>query len=133
MARLDLDAARAARAEAACEQHVVVFGGEEFVLPVEMPAEVAFRFADNDPEAALTVLLGDQWPAFWAKQPTVEDMAELGSGIAAAYGFASPGESPASGLPSQSFSRRSRPTSPGTTASTFARPASGNGHSGPGA
>lgn len=121
MGRLDLDAARAerdaARAEAKAEPHELVFKGQAFELPPELPAEFAFALADNDSKRALEELLGDAFSTFWELSPSVDDLTVFGEGIARLYGIG-PGEAPASDGSSSNGSSRSRPTSPATTAST---------------
>lgn len=109
MANIDLDAARAARREAAGEAPVIIFGGERFTLPVEMPFEVAEHFSaagtvspDAGAEAAapiiaaLKVLLDDQYEAFMRHRPSMQDLVALFEGAMAAYGFGNAGESSAS-------------------------------------
>jgi hypothetical protein len=91
--KIDLDAARAARAES--EPVTVVFGGEEFTLPPELPLEAAT--AAGEPTRFIEVMFGDQHEAFMQLRPSMNDVMTLANGIAAAYGFASVGESVASG------------------------------------
>lgn len=113
---IDLDAARAARAEALGEPLVVRFGGEEFTLPAEVPYDYLALLASGDPRAAINALLGEaEAPRFWQQRPSVGDMRVLMEGIEEAAGLKE-GEAPASGSSSNGTSRRSRPTSPATTA-----------------
>jgi len=110
-ARIDLDAARAARQEASGEGPVIVWGGQDYTLPAEIPFETAEELsrleaahaAENDVEAtdaiikAISSLLGaEQYERFAAGRPSVDDMAALVDGLSEAYGFEQPGESPAS-------------------------------------
>ena len=91
---IDLDAARTARAEAEREVPIVVFGGEEFTLPVELPWEIAEAAAANDGAAALRaieMLLGDQWEAFKAHRPSLADVMVIVEGLGSIYG-AEPGK-----------------------------------------
>lgn len=95
---IDLDAARrareAARAEANDEAVTIVFGGETFTLPAELPLEAAS--AAGDPLRFVEAILGDSYTAFMAHRPSIEDVTVLAEGIAASYGFADVGESSAS-------------------------------------
>ena len=86
---INLDAARASRAEAAGEPVVVVFGGIEYELPVELPIEAAV--AASDPMAFLRVMFGERHEEFLAARPSMQDVVTLAEGIAKAYGFESAG------------------------------------------
>lgn len=90
MARvLDLDAARAARAEAQQDKPVITFGGKEFTLPAELPWEVAEAAASGDGVAALKsieLLLGDQWGEFKKLNPTLADVMLVVEAIGRFYG-----------------------------------------------
>lgn len=108
--KIDLDAARAARREAAGEAPVIVIGGQEVELPAEIPFEAAAQMGamakaveakDNDAltdyfGAWLRTLLGDAYDAFMAARPSVNDLMALSEGLVKAYGFEDLGESPAS-------------------------------------
>jgi hypothetical protein len=124
MGMLDLDAARAARAEAAGERHAIKFGGVVFELPVEIPADFAFYLVENDARSALRSLLGDRFDEFWALKPSIADLNELAGGVAKLYSFGDVGESVASVTSSKNGGKSSRRTSPATTRSTSAKPAS---------
>lgn len=91
---IDLDAARAARAETVTPV-TVRFGGVDYALPSELPIEAATAAAD--PLAFLRVLLGDETDAFLAAGASVADLEILAEGITAAYGLESVPESSASG------------------------------------
>jgi hypothetical protein len=121
MGDLDLDAARAARAEARGEPPTVTLGGETFTLPPEMPLRYVWTLVDGDDMAALRVLFNGQLDRFLATEPTREDILTLIAGVPALYGLVSPGESPASAGSSNDGSSRSRPTSPAATRSTSAK------------
>lgn len=96
MGTLDLDAARAARAEAKQENHVVVFGGEKFELPPEPPWEMVELPAMGDAPGGVRALLGDeQYIAFKRHRPSVPDMVALLEGAVGLYGL-TVGESSAS-------------------------------------
>lgn len=124
---IDLDAARAARREAKGEAPTVTFGGATYTLPIEMPFEIVeelgrLRAADGDGSVAgqavlavVRLLVGDQYEAFMAHHPSMDDLTELAQGAMREYGVG-PGESPASQRPSPSTSGRSRPTSVPSTA-----------------
>ena len=111
MARLDLDSARAARAEKQ-EEFVIAFGGRDYTLPAEMPLEFAEHLVNVQLRAAMATLLDDEdLDEFMAAKPSLDDVAEL----AQAYGFSGLGESRASRSSSPNGSRSSRPTSRRTT------------------
>ena len=121
---LDLDARRAARREALGEARVVRFGGEDFLLPVELDVDTADGFyellGNNRPKDALAFLLGaEQWERFWSHRPTYTELGDLMDAIPRLYGVADEqggsGKSPASSAPSTSTGKRSRRTSRGST------------------
>jgi hypothetical protein len=124
MAELDLDALRAARAEAAGERPMIRFGGEIFEGPVEIPFRFFIRLAEEDLAGAVEEILDGQADQFWAKKPSPQDLREFIYGLPRLYGLGSPGESPASGRSSSTTGSPSRPTSPATTASTSDTPPS---------
>lgn len=110
--RIDLDAARRARAEArgVVEPPVVVLEGDEFPLPLELPMDALASFGalfavaetgDEDADrvnlAALgsleetaSSLFGPAWPGLKAKGLSFEDLEELLKGSLAAYGISLP-------------------------------------------
>lgn len=138
---IDLDAARAARREAAGINPSVTFGGRDFVLPVELPiettdwgrriteaeeardAERKGSVAWREKQVALTglvtgflrFLLADQADAFFALKPSYEDAYALLLGIPAEYGT-SLGESRASRRSSKATPANSKRTSKLATA-----------------
>lgn len=116
---LDLDKARAARAEAAGEAPVVVFAGREYVLPVEVPADFAFAMEGRNLHDAIRALFltPEDADSFFASKPTLEDLGALADGIGEMYGLSAP-ESVASGGSSSTAGDSSRPTSSGSTGST---------------
>ena len=106
---INLDAARAARAEANGEHNTVTFGGQVFDLPVECPYTFAEALNRDDPQAMLHALLGaDDAARFLALGPTVPDLTELVVGVARVYGLGAEGNSAASNGSSKSGSRRSK-------------------------
>ncbi len=123
---VDLDAARAARREAKGEAPKVVFGGETFDLPIEMPFEIVeelgrLQSAGEDGtlagQAVLAVvhlLMGDQYKAFMAHRPSMDDLTELANGAMKEYGFG-PGESRASRRSLRATPSPSKRTSNGST------------------
>lgn len=121
MGELDLDAARAARAEARGEAPTVTLGGETFTLPAELPMRYVWTLVEGDDMDALKVLFDGQLDRFLATVPTREDILALVAGVPTLYGLASQGESPASAGSSNNGSSRSRPTSPAVTRSTSAK------------
>lgn len=123
--RIDLDAARVARREAAGEGPVVVIGGEDLPLAAEVPFEVvelitlmalneskedveqtpAEQAADQSEQTArvtavVKALLGEHYEKFKAQRPSVQDYTFLMEGVMRSYGFASTGESQDSASPS---------------------------------
>lgn len=108
MAKIDLDAARAARREAATEPIIVTLEGDDFVMPAEMPFEVVEKLGplrdagDNAPEAAgalldlFKALIGDDnFTRFMGHKPSLDDLKALLEGVLAEYGVTL-GEAPAS-------------------------------------
>lgn len=101
---IDLDAARAARREAQGEAPTVVFGGETFVLPPELPytaLEALRGMADTETAPGAMVdltraLLGDGYERFTALDPSMEDVTELVGGAMNEYGVKRPLPSSAS-------------------------------------
>jgi hypothetical protein len=119
VATIDLDAARAARREAKGESIAIRFGGEEFVLPPELPFDVAEHLGgiaaqsgdgkltdeqEAQRNAAVTTamvgvmkaLLGEQWDGFRKHQPSFDDLQVLLDGALNAYGMGDAGNSTAS-------------------------------------
>lgn len=93
--RIDLDAAAAARREANGEAPVVVFAGNEYTLPVEVPFEASRRLAaeaeDDYVKAAfdfIGALMGaEAFERFMAAGPSTDDVKELMRGLSKSYGF----------------------------------------------
>lgn len=124
MAELNLDAARAARAEVLGDAPTFTLGGETFTLPVELPMRYVWTLDagdEVDPLDVLKVLLDGELDRFIAANPTRNDILALIDGIPVLYGLRPPGESPASAGSSSNGSNRSRPTSSASTASTSGR------------
>lgn len=82
---IDLDEARAARSEA--EPVSLVFLGEEYTLPPELPFEFADAARREEPREAIAVLLGEKAEDFFSKNPSVADIQFLTESIASAYGI----------------------------------------------
>jgi len=107
MANVDLDKARAARAESNGEAPTVTFGGASFTLPVELPfsmVEEAHTLSASvgDPYAITQAisniaesLFGDRYQEFLDHGPSMGDMQMLMDSIPELYGM-TPGESAAS-------------------------------------
>lgn len=107
--QVDLDAARAARAEQNGERPTVIFGGKTFELPVEMPFTIVESV--NEMQAAsesgdgytisrklneiASDLFGDRYKEFLEQHPSMPDMQALLENIAPLYGL-NQGESSAS-------------------------------------
>lgn len=115
---LDLDAYRAARAEARGEAPTIKLLGETFTMPVEVPAAVLQAFADDDKVAFGKAVLGDeQWATFCEVGGTEDDLVVIASRLWTLYGV-SLGESSVSSGSSDSGGEHLRPTSDGSTDST---------------
>jgi hypothetical protein len=126
---IDLDAARAARAEAAGEPPTVKLSGRTFTLPHELGVRFATIIADGDVEEAVRYLFNGQADAFWELDPHPEDIKAFFAGLRTVYGI-DPGESSASSTSSGNGGGPSRPTSPATTKQTSGKPAMGKRRSG---
>lgn len=114
----DLDAIVAAESEAFGDGHKITWGGQTFIVPRsnEWPLETFDILQQGELASALAGVLGDQWDAFWkAKRPTMGAAQALFDGIAQREGFGRMGNSSASSPWSNRATRRSKPTSPGTT------------------
>lgn len=92
---IDLDASRAARAEAAGVPVVVKLGGREFTLPVELPFLFADHLAEGELRRAFDALLGEQASEFWKLGVTLPDVEAFAEQVTGAYGMAE-GDSSAS-------------------------------------
>jgi hypothetical protein len=133
MARLDLNATRAARSEAENAPHEVVLGydasGAEQVflvrprMPLEFPAMLARGMFDD----AIKLILVDpsDWERMRAAIPEEDDLMAMADLYAVDLG-----ESPASAPSSMNGGRSSRPTSSGSTGSTSRKRAGGAKRSG---
>lgn len=85
---VDLDAARAARAETNGGPLEVVLGGQTFELPAEMPLEVPVLFSAGDLRGGIALLVGDdRVDAFLATGLSDADVEEL---VRTGYGLALP-------------------------------------------
>lgn len=118
MANIDLDAARAARAEAKHEPNTVTFGGETFELPAEVTFDTIEVLLTGNLREGISRILGDHAEFFWKQEPTVGDMQALTDGLIEAYTGHTVGESLASSASSANGTKRSRRRSPATTASS---------------
>lgn len=115
---IDLDAARRARDEVnGSDGPSVLFGGQEFRLPNEMPFDFAALLNDGKIADAIRFLLADQAEAFFALKPSVPDMMALAESLSDVYGM-SPGEPQASSASSRPAGEPSRPTSSASTVAT---------------
>ena len=126
--RKDLNAKRAARAEALGEPHEIELGDETFTLPIEMPMEALdlmneakFRPAfalvfeeDHDEDGEATPAGGAVTARFFKQRPSTADLEE----IMGLYG--KPGESSATPTSSLNGGRPSSPTGSPTTDETSA-------------
>jgi hypothetical protein len=85
---IDLDAARAARAEAQLDAPVVRFNGKDYTLPVELPWSIVEAATSQDSVkiiAAVKTLLGEQWNDFQEANVSVADMTVLIESISQLY------------------------------------------------
>lgn len=83
---IDLDGARAARGET--EDVKLKFGGKQFTLPGELPFLFAELSRQEKLDEALRSLLGDkQAKAFFALNPTIEDLTAFSEAIVQVYGL----------------------------------------------
>lgn len=118
MATIDLDKARAARAETQGETHDLVLGGETYQLPAELPYEWAEASALGNIRVALAALLGEEEAARLFKAAlSIKDLEEMNDQIAVIYGVGESGEASASRSSSKRTSKNSRQPSPSTTPS----------------
>lgn len=95
---VDLDKARAARAELQDDPAVLVAGGEQFELPAELPIRFAELLSQGEFTAAITVLLGEQdVERLYALRPPLsfKDVEALAEHVNDIYGMAE-GDSDAS-------------------------------------
>ena len=83
---IDLDAARAARAEADEQAVTLRFKGEDFDLPVEMPADFALLANEDRLRDAISALLGDQATRFFELGPSLPDIEVLAEQATVVYG-----------------------------------------------
>lgn len=85
---IDLDKARAARAEVERRPVELKIGGETFELPAEIPADYSLLLAVGDVRGALEALLNSKSEAFFgvSPPPSVQDLNELIDQIDSAYG-----------------------------------------------
>jgi hypothetical protein len=91
---VDLDAARAARVAQQDDAPQLRFAGKLFELPRELPWALAEAAGSGSTEAAVGAikhLLGDQWAAFEACGPTIDDVRVMLESVVALYG-ADPGK-----------------------------------------
>lgn len=91
--RIDLDAARKARAEQRGEPPVVILGGAEYELPAELPAGVVTAFGMvmrgdvSQLDVALAELFGDRLAELKANRLSWDDEKELLDQTLNEYGF----------------------------------------------
>jgi hypothetical protein len=118
MAKLNLDARRAARSEAENEPHEVVLGGHTFLLKPRMPIDYMDLLIANQLSAALRILLVDpsQWDMFRMGEPDNEDL----EAITELYSV-SPPESDGSASSSTNGGSSSKLTLPSDITSTSVR------------
>lgn len=109
----DLDAARAADADASRQPFPFRFGGKVFHIPRPLPLKVSFAFGDGDWKGIVRGLFGDQADEVLDLGLSSDDAIMLVNQMLGGQGKskASHGSSPTGG-------RKSKPTSNGTTEST---------------
>lgn len=99
--KIDLDAARRARAETNGEPIEIEFGGERFELPPEAPWEMVRASMHGDSDGALVALLGsDAYDRLLALRPSFKDIEALMDQVTKEYGLAEQGEVPAASVSS---------------------------------
>lgn len=106
---IDLDAARAARAAAQGEPAALVWAGETYPLPPELPALFLSAIVEDRFEEAFAALFPDGSfdVAGFMASATYEDLVEFSQGIGAIYGIdGGLGKSRASGASSSITSSR---------------------------
>jgi hypothetical protein len=115
MAKLDLDARRAARAEADNTPHEVTLAGHVYPLRARMPLEFTQLLGDGKLVDAVKLLLvdPDDWEQMRTALPDDDDLLALTELYTVDMG-----ESPASPPTSSNGGRSSRPTSRAITTST---------------
>ena len=136
MARIDLNATRAARSEAENQPHEVVLGfdasGAEqvFRLRPRLPLEFSALLARGQADEAMKLVLvdPDDWQRMRAAIPEEDELMAIADLYAVDMG-----ESPASNRSSTNGGRPSRPTSSASTRSTSPKRAGGRKPSGPAA
>ena len=93
---INLDEARAARAEANETPVTLRIAGRTFTLPAEMPADFALMAQQGQMREAVVALFeGEDAEAFFALRPSVNDITALAEIAGKVYGI-TPGEAPAS-------------------------------------
>ena len=127
MASLDLDARRAARAEATGEPHEVTLGGEVFRFRPRIPLEALDLMAEGKFRPAFRLMLFDDRDGkkvkvtaldrFFSHVPDDADLEDIVEGL---YGQA-PGEFSASPASSANGGRPQRPIGKATTTATSRR------------
>lgn len=84
---IDLDQARAARAEAEKQPVTLKVAGQRLELPAELPAEYALYIDEGHVRAGVEALLGEHADAFWELKPSADDVGELITQVDAVYGI----------------------------------------------
>lgn len=118
---IDLNQARAARAEEELEPYEVSLGDETFTIPHPKywSRETMNALAAEDLEYAFELLLGpEQWPLFLKQSPDFGDYMDLMDGLERGAGMAGPGERRRPGRSSKSTGGPSKRTSTATTGSS---------------
>jgi len=136
MARLDLNAVRAARSEADNAPHEVVLGYDKdgaeqvFTVPPRMPLLFLDHLAKLEFTEAMQALLGSEeaWARFAAARAELEDLVTIAADL---YGIGDLlGEASASRASSPNGGRPSKPTGRPTTTATSPKTATGKPRSG---
>jgi len=92
---VDLDAIRAARVEKLGPPPVVRFNGEDVELPLELPAQYAFSWAEGLYRQAIRELVGMEAATKFFGWAALDDVWAFNREVEAAYGLGR-GEAPAS-------------------------------------
>lgn len=85
---INLDQARAARAEASGEPVVLIFKSKKFTLPPELPAEFALFADEGKSRESIHALFGEDKAAeFFKLGPSLDDLTALLDNVRTIYGL----------------------------------------------
>jgi hypothetical protein len=85
---INLDQARAARAEASGEPVVLIFKGKKFSLPPELPAEFALCADEGRLRESIHALFGETKAGeFFKLEPSLDDLTTMLDSVKSMYGL----------------------------------------------